>query len=622
METVTFADGRVAARGPDNAFLITTPNAAFIPEIVQGIVSVYLRDDGAFGKHDPTQWPQGVATATHPHAAIWALPSREQCICLPNTPVRGFGHFYPQFLRSLEPLVRGMSSRVRGYVPTMRSTVDLAHLRSYETGLTRAWERLQTICATYRDQLLQITMPFPNRQLMGAWTSQPEVAQGLFALGIPVWLVRASHLVSSGIRVCAFVAPSPTDALCHAKFHGEEPIYQGLAGEHHLAVMFAAQTYRDVSLVPTANIVDPDDYCALPRRDRLPHGHHGRVSVLQSGQRGGSSARDGPSSRGLRKDKAKPRYMPYNLLAQDRTNSVHPSQVRGRDKFLDVPHPWMPPSLPSWDVAMRAVDRSDQAKPAPEIWGYWIPEPALLLGPKDPVRLQRYVLNWLRAQPIWLYMLQVPGSGAVKVATQSWRNFLNGVPDDPNSTTKAGKRAFEIKQIFGRVFADQDLSPESATGEVEWHWSRLSAVDARLGPCIIWETFELGFRYELLHLDRFMRPVRSPEDIVAREALLARVFPSSSLWVVSHLPSEDSWGLFVPLPHRTVNSLNALRDMILRSDATLPLQLSDFLWLALFYTQTFFDVAGRAPIVPHRWPGLGPTLQNSQEASRLVEYSR
>ncbi|PIL34351.1 hypothetical protein GSI_03126 [Ganoderma sinense ZZ0214-1] len=315
------------------------------------------------------------------------------------------------------------------------------------------------------------------------------------------------------------------------------------------------------------------------------------------------------------------------MLAQDRTALAHVSQIRGRDKFLDPTHPWMPPALPSWDRAMRAVDRSAPALPATELWGYWIPEPALLLGPKDPVRARHYLFNWILAQPVWLYMLQVPGSGAVKVAPQSWRDFLRGViPDEPSSTTMTGRRAFEIKQVFGRVFADNDLvtaDAEAGEGvrEAEWHGGRLTldAFNARIAPCIVWEVFELAFRYELLALDRALRPMATTDDIVQREARVARVFPAGSLWAVSRLPDGDSWGLFTSLPHRRINALNALREILtswMRCPPEIrnaePLQLSDSvetieqmeLWLALFYTQMFFDISGRAPIVPHRWPGL------------------
>ena len=51
-------DGLVAAMDPSDKFLITSPNANFIPEIVQGMVSVVLHSDGKYGAVDPVQWPQ------------------------------------------------------------------------------------------------------------------------------------------------------------------------------------------------------------------------------------------------------------------------------------------------------------------------------------------------------------------------------------------------------------------------------------------------------------------------------------------------------------------------------------------------------------------------------------
>ena len=213
-------------------------------------------------------------------------------------------------------------------------------------------------------------------------------------------------------------------------------------------------------------------------------------------------------------------------------------------------------------------------------------------------------------------MLQVPGSGVVKVSTQAWRNFLNGVPEHAKTYTKTGKRAYEIKQIFGRVFSQAELDLE-AHGEVLWHKQRIAEVDDHTGRQILWEAFELGFRYELWALDRVMRPMDTAADEVKRVNRLAQVFPSHTLWVVSQLPSEESGGLFAAVPHRRIPYLNALRE-VLRfwplcppaiKEAT-PLHTGDSveaiedleLWMALFYTQTFFDASGRAPIVPHRYP--------------------
>ena len=263
---------------------------------------------------------------------------------------------------------------------------------------------------------------------------------------------------------------------------------------------------------------------------------------------------------------------------------------------------------------MHAVDRSDKARPGR--WGYWIPEPGLLLSPKNPARLQRYLMNWLRARPIWLYMLGLPSFATAKLPVQVWRDFLHGVPDDPSSHTRNGKRAFEIKQIFGRVFSDQQLNSD-ASGTAQWHGRRVELVDDDIGPLVIWEAFQLGFRFELLALDRALRGADSGVLEVEREAQLSYIFPEDSSFSVVSLPEPDTPGLFAPLPHHRIPSLNALHDTLrkwplcpLGIAKAKPLQTSDAadtivdfeLQLACFYTQTFFDVAGRAPIVPHHCP--------------------
>ena len=142
-------------------------------------------------------------------------------------------------------------------------------------------------------------------------------------------------------------------------------------------------------------------------------------------------------------------------------------------------------------------------------------------------------------------------------------------------------------------------------------------MDDHLSRLIVWETFELGFQYELWALDRYMRILESPAEEAKRELRLGKVFPSGSLWAVPELPSEDSWGLFAPVPNHRVNALNALRDVLKLWPRCPPpiknatsLQVGDSVqaiekletWMALFYTQTFFNTTGRAPIVPHCYP--------------------
>ena len=335
----------MAAWGPNNAFLVTSPNANFVPDIVEGIVTVYLCDDGAFGKHDPTQWPQlsvsqfpyfpaipkRPTTAPCPHAAIWDNPSPDDFMDIQNIPglVHGFGLLRPQFLEQLAPVVVTMMSKARRYVPPW-PTVDALPLRRYELEMSRAWERLQHIVGTFRDQMLQLCqvrwywllssafITFYDRfcreipaepldvdeNLMGAWTSDPGVVQTLSFMGIPVWLVRAPHLVSSHIRVAKLTGMSSTEALCHVKFFGGDAVYHGLAGARHLEVIFKSYWeltgswrrvenvfgYHDISTVPTAAESGPSE----------------PTSRLQS-----STLRGGPASHGPSHGyKSKARYRP------------------------------------------------------------------------------------------------------------------------------------------------------------------------------------------------------------------------------------------------------------------------------------------------------------------------
>ena len=263
---------------------------------------------------------------------------------------------------------------------------------------------------------------------------------------------------------------------------------------------------------------------------------------------------------------------------------------------------------------MQAVDRSAPAKDP--IWGYWIPEPALLLGPQERTRVNRYIMNWLRVRPAWLYMLRMSSSSARKVSSQSWRTFFNGVPDDPSNITRSGRRIQEIKSIFGDFFAEAALDP-STQAPVPWFRYNISEINGSVASLVLWEMFDLGFRYELLALDRFFRPNLSHREEARRVEFLSRIFPGNDIYAVVSLPTADSPGLSAKYPHRRVHSLNAFRDVLLRwawcpeeitqsaplhpGSTTAEIEAMEYR-LASFYVNQFFLTAGRAPLVPHLTP--------------------
>ena len=262
---------------------------------------------------------------------------------------------------------------------------------------------------------------------------------------------------------------------------------------------------------------------------------------------------------------------------------------------------------------MQGVDRTKEARDSEDIWGYWIPEPALLVSPADPAKVERYVLSWLRARPSWLYVLWVPGFVAAKVDAQAWHRFLNGEPEESSVTSSAGRQNLGIGEIFGAVFADADLAAQE-TGPIDWHEHSISQLTDDIAPKILWEMFELGFRYELLAMDRFLRPKHTRQDRSLQDEFVGRVFPEGVVHTVPSLPTRHATGLFATLPHRRINALNVFKDVLVQwpgcpSSITQQdiLRLSDppsvveeiEFQLASFYVNMFFQLSGRAPIVPH-----------------------
>ena len=297
----TFSDGLVAAVDPRQGFLITSPNANFIPEIVQGIVDVVLRSDGKYGPVDPIQWPQiftrrfGYLSAVpkdvnadHPWAPMFRAPSKHDFVPLSGTPVSGFGLLSPSFIAPLRSLVKDMSQRVSDFAGG-RDREECADLHWHEIAMRHALARLSLMPATFPDQALQVSelqrhwlmaagyLEYQRRlrslpasdgwhcaslPLMGAWSSEPQHVQLLHAAGIPVWFVRNPHVLNDQVRIGKCIPPIKPVALQLALFHGTDAtLYHGLVGESHLSSMMqGGHGYLDISRVPTAVVYSTDDY--------------------------------------------------------------------------------------------------------------------------------------------------------------------------------------------------------------------------------------------------------------------------------------------------------------------------------------------------------------------------
>ena len=314
--------------------------------------------------------------------------------------------------------------------------------------------------------------------------------------------------------------------------------------------------------------------------------------------------------------------------AIDPSTAPHRSQIRGRNKFEPFKHPWMPRPAGPWADAMSRVDLSRPARPSGEIWGHWLPEPALLVGPKADERRDKYFMSWLRLRPAWIYLLRQPRARVTAVPTQWWRDILQG-PGQRRSeaTTATSERWEKIKFVFGEVFEQTEWD-----GTGTWaHWFEhdLQGIKHGLCPLILWELSELAFRHELIAMDRLLVPYRTePWREVEREDLISRIFPDRSAHAPPYLPNEAK-GLVDPLPHRRVGSLQALQHVFvrwprcpssaiaervvhnMREEEILAIEKE----LVSFYVNTFFEQSGRAPMIPHIPPPLiSPILQEETDS--------
>ena len=283
----------------------------------------------------------------------------------------------------------------------------------------------------------------------------------------------------------------------------------------------------------------------------------------------------------------------------------------------------MPAVLPVWSRALSEVDRSE---PPPEVWYYWLPEPALVIGSSVQDRLERYVLNWLRIREAWLYVQQQRHvhleSPALK--TQQWREMLN-LSEKTESESEKESRSQQRKAEALRVLAETcELTDMRAflSAPVTWYGQEFQISDQMCRE-VIWELCELGFRAELYQLDRYLGEAIpsstkldvDPDPETEREDRIAAVFPDCRPFQLEVLPTAPA-GLAALDINDRIPSLEAFRVILARwpgapsqlSSSSVNSTMSTAELEALekimveYYVQRFFEAAGRPPILPHVFP--------------------
>lgn len=685
---MTWRDSYVAWESPDGKYVVTTPNMASVPQPVYGAITVTRQWDGHFGIHDPICWLQAFIGTTRwrylvaiarkpgnkedPRLPIWIplVPAQIKPV-KDSSMVKGFGVVSEDFVERLKPVVLGLSRRVNKFRWRRDSHPELEYL---ETSMREAFDRLsfpssprdlirQVACVQRYWLLTDAWLEFhvhitglykfesdpqrrsrekPRNDLMGGFTTVPEVAQNLFKFGVPVWFMRYPNQFQSCDHVREIVeATAPAFPTDNGLFPSS-PIYDGWAGEKHFAaIMIHAHAYMDLETTPFPAATQRPER-ALPASESAEPSARG-IHIAEAS----SSSLTVPTadSRLKKPPRSRPcKYIHQHQMISKPKTAVNSSDLKTgpsknkhpqasskpsegsepRDKFQDFQHAFFPPCIPVWQSALRNVDQSRAAPSRKESWRYWVPDAVVVVGSAMPDRLQRYTRNWLRARTAWYWILT---HDAMKqrdlrpLVSQEWREYLNvrkSTAQDMTTGTETAIRKRVVVQFFQIAFGVDSIMEEE--GEPRWFGEPWTGTPQQMQE-LAWELCEVGFRAELTELDSHLVPPSALEGEnshvteVQRRDLIQRVCANRP-FIPTAIPKKSE-GIAADDMQDRAASLEALRRLMCRWPGV-PDRIKSFARissstpqhellqvekaLAAHYVQTFWEVSGRAATIPRKVP--------------------
>ncbi|KAF7330154.1 hypothetical protein MSAN_02465400 [Mycena sanguinolenta] len=609
-------DGRVAAYVElgRTAYFITT-HANYVPLLPQiDPKQIVLRRDMRYGHDDPVLWPQLYSDAFCHLAAIPKAPTsaydRAKIGVMWWNPT-------PKDFTQLSPFVGIMPSRKCALrriwaVSTIPSFAHPAYptLPQLVQTLRLSLERL-TIPATYtRMQLGVVAVQREYRELtgllrymtkykprmdglsdpdanpanpddcLGCFTDDPRVAQIFWKACLPCWFIRPLQAFANENILKIVVPFVATDFLEMVPADGFPPVPTTDRLEDRLRVLHKCTRntswYRNPLLVASASTSAP----ANPR------------PVQQSGPSRGT-ARDA-AARALAK-------------AQKEAKGPNPNAKTARDKFMPLDRPEMPSIITAWAAALAAIDRSCPPSCGVDLpQRYVLPEPALLASPEDELRRRTYYHHYRLMRDALMFRLADPTVPPVLLSTQEWRDVLQGkVIAQGKAGTRAQQRSATVEDLLRPAFEacgidalTEFLVPPNVVPPIHLH----SAKE------LLWELAEMNFRYEFLALDARASGLDRPDECrrcFAGNGMIGLDFRESqrglaAAAVMDRLPYllcaaglMRDWSVPCERPQE-IDSATKRIEWDAREVRLLERQ------VATFYTQSFYEVFGRAAVIPMR----------------------
>ncbi|KIN98982.1 hypothetical protein M404DRAFT_156479, partial [Pisolithus tinctorius Marx 270] len=273
----------------------------------------------------------------------------------------------------------------------------------------------------------------------------------------------------------------------------------------------------------------------------------------------------------------------------------------------------------AWREADKNLQRVSSGLVDP---GYRFPKPTLFVNVSTLERKKIYLFNWLSAHALWISQVDLCLPSRFP-SPQMWRDFLNTIDTDPLPSTQTPLR----NPGFGRGTRGNYMVRNAGeyyicTGPVSLYLSIVQVKILSLSNpplwfiwSLLWELYELNFRYELYVLDWALVPnlwTSSDEMWLTRQTLLYSIFPGESslvMWSESLPQDSRKLGLCatdvltaLPYINKFCHLLSAWPGVPARLQYPVEMKDQDdkevyavFSLVCRFYVQTAFDFLGQQP---------------------------
>ncbi|KAJ7029837.1 hypothetical protein C8F04DRAFT_962434 [Mycena alexandri] len=628
-------DGRVGAviQIGAEAFFVTT-NTDYVPAMpsVKTPHEVFLRLDRRYGTDDPTLWPQPFSEKFCHLAAIpqrearldlrimWWNPERTDFISGSSLTSR-LGRLSHHKLIQLQELTSKITTRARSHREKLGAA--WAFVSNVGKSMQQAMLRLQSLPSNFEhmvlgvltvqrfylelEGLLDYMLVYKPRmedfdpaapandvaKCLGAFISQPEVAQRFHSAGLPFWLYRPLAFFGPE-NILAVVTPLEPPPIIDQPALPEQPVvYSGNSTEGKILAMAAvavrASWYHDpfkdgeFAPGPSKPLAGPKSVqkfhpcTSLP----LPASMYPPTNQYQIDSRPPTTSQKASSSK--------------------QSQPARPS----RNKFEKFDAAEMPTYIPLWSKALRAVEtagiKSRSTSAADK--HYVLPEPALLASPERPERRQLFIHHWVLLKDVFHYRIGAQET-PLCLSSQEWRDVLEARLDPAARRNVRTANARTIDSIIGPALQQFSIDPSAGFPPPRDTYPTYTVEQAR---AIIWDISETNFRFELMALDK-------RASLYTREEEVTRCFPGGMLlgipleYAQQGVASPD-----VDQRHRYIHRI-ALLMLDWRTDCRRPTginrdflqkvhwstdEMGDLEWaVARYYTESFFEYFGRAAVLP------------------------